>query len=82
MGGNQAMHDCAELLPYLIELNDITAAEGRAPPLEEVSVRCTKYEDQMMQRAFSWVRKSGGTSMPVSSRDDTHIAMLTMFLGP
>ncbi|KAE8357843.1 hypothetical protein BDV27DRAFT_169998 [Aspergillus caelatus] len=68
MGGNQAMHDCAELLPYLLELNDI-AASGRAPTTEEISVRCVKYESEMMQRAFRWVRKSGGTSIPTIDFD-------------
>ncbi|PLB53993.1 FAD/NAD(P)-binding domain-containing protein [Aspergillus steynii IBT 23096] len=65
MGGNQAMHDCAEILPHLVELNDI-AAGGRLPTTEEISTRCAKYESQMIRRAFSWVRKSGGTSIPVS----------------
>jgi hypothetical protein len=62
------MHDCAELLPYLVELSEIAAASRRAPTLEEISVRCAKYEAQMMQRAFGWVRKSGGILIPVSYR--------------
>ncbi|KAL3488005.1 hypothetical protein BJX62DRAFT_253604 [Aspergillus germanicus] len=69
MGGNQAMYDCAELLPYLVDLNEIAAARGRAPILEEISVRCAKYEAQMMQRAFGWVRKSGGISIPTIDFD-------------
>ncbi|KAE8322189.1 hypothetical protein BDV39DRAFT_196959 [Aspergillus sergii] len=68
MGGNQAMHDCAELLPYLLELNDM-AASGETPTTEEISARCAKYESEMMQRAFGWVRKSGGTSMPTIDFD-------------
>lgn len=65
MGGNQAMHDCAEILPYLLELNDI-ALGGTAPTTEEISMACDKYEAAMIERAFNWVWKSGGVSMPVS----------------
>ncbi|KAL3447834.1 hypothetical protein BJX65DRAFT_295403 [Aspergillus insuetus] len=67
-GGNQAMHDCAEILPYLLELNAI-AASGRPPTTDEISARCASYEFEMMQRAFEWVRKSGGTSIPTISFD-------------
>ncbi|KAJ5324945.1 hypothetical protein N7476_003545 [Penicillium atrosanguineum] len=62
MGGNQAMHDCADILPYLLELNS-TAASGRPPTGEEISSACAKYESTMIERAFTWVSKSGGTSM-------------------
>ncbi|KAJ5533566.1 hypothetical protein N7494_010118 [Penicillium frequentans] len=63
MGGNQAMHDCADILPHLLELNDI-AATGRSPTGEEISSACAKYESAMIERAFTWVSKSGGASMP------------------
>lgn len=65
MGGNQAMHDCADILPYLLELNDV-ALRGTTPTTEEISMACDKYETAMIERAFNWVRKSGGVSMPVS----------------
>jgi hypothetical protein len=58
------MHDCAEMLPYLVELNDI-AKGGRQPTAEEISSACCKYEAAMIDRAFNWVSKSGGISMPV-----------------
>ena len=67
MGGNQAMHDCADILPHLLELNDI-AATGRSPTGEEISSACAKYESAMIERAFTWVSKSGGASMPVRER--------------
>ncbi|KAJ5809210.1 uncharacterized protein N7503_001428 [Penicillium pulvis] len=63
MGGNQAMHDCADILPNLLELNGI-AATGRSPTGEEISSACAKYESAMIERAFTWVSKSGGASMP------------------
>ncbi|OJZ85543.1 hypothetical protein ASPFODRAFT_188986 [Aspergillus luchuensis CBS 106.47] len=67
-GGNQAMHDCAELLPYLLQLNGI-AASGKVPTIEDISTRCARYESEMMQRTFRWVRKSGGTSIPTIDFD-------------
>ncbi|KAJ5094788.1 hypothetical protein N7456_010649 [Penicillium angulare] len=63
MGGNQAMHDCAEILPYLLELND-TALSGTSPTTQQISAACDKYEAAMIERAFNWVSKSGGVSMP------------------
>ncbi|KAJ5638155.1 hypothetical protein N7490_008034 [Penicillium lividum] len=63
MGGNQAMHDCADILPYLLELSGISAT-GRSPTGEEISSACAKYESVMIERAFTWVSKSGGASMP------------------
>ncbi|KAJ5660878.1 uncharacterized protein N7484_000250 [Penicillium longicatenatum] len=63
MGGNQAMHDCADILPSLLELNRI-AATGRLPTGEEISSACGKYESAMIERSFAWVSKSGGASMP------------------
>jgi hypothetical protein len=67
MGGNQAMHDCADILPFLLELNRM-AATGRLPTGEEISSACGKYESAMIERSFAWVSKSGGASMPVRER--------------
>lgn len=67
MGGNQAMHDCTEILPYLVELNDI-AQSGRPPIAEEISTACAKYEAAMIDRSFNWVWKGGGVSMLVGDR--------------
>lgn len=63
-GGNQAMADCADLLPQLLHLNFLANGSPAHPTYEEVKISCEKYEKAMMPRAFSWVRKSGGTSFP------------------
>ncbi|KAL4810934.1 hypothetical protein BDV18DRAFT_3697 [Aspergillus unguis] len=60
MGGNQAFHDCADLLPELLALRD--AAERNALSNDSVQEACFRYESTMMDRAFTWVKKSGGTS--------------------
>ncbi|KAF6832009.1 putative FAD dependent oxidoreductase [Colletotrichum plurivorum] len=65
MGGNQAFRDCADALPRLIRLNDLTKG-GVGPSAEDVSIACEEFESVMFERAFSWVRKSGGTHVPVS----------------
>jgi hypothetical protein len=66
MGGNQAMRDCADILPEILELNRLSK-RGTSPTNEEIFAGCTHYEDKMFDRAFGWVKKSGGTSMPVSA---------------
>lgn len=58
------MHDCAEMLPCLVELNDI-AMGGTQPTAEEISSACAKYESAMIDRTFNWFFKTGGVSMPV-----------------
>ncbi|KAF6818047.1 putative FAD dependent oxidoreductase [Colletotrichum musicola] len=63
MGGNQAFRDCADALPQLIRLNDL-AKRGVGPSGEDVGAACGKFEGVMFERAFSWVRKSGGTHVP------------------
>ncbi|KAJ5741012.1 hypothetical protein N7493_000884 [Penicillium malachiteum] len=68
MGGNQAMHDCADILPHLLELNNM-ALRGSLPTTEEISMACDKYEAAMIERAFNWVWKSGGVSMPIMDFD-------------
>lgn len=64
MGGNQAMHDCADALPELLKLND-AAKEGTPPSTGHISQALKAYEDKMIDRAFTWVKKSGGTSIMV-----------------
>jgi hypothetical protein len=60
------MGDCADILPRLIRLSSI-ARHGRGKPTEdEIMSACKTYECAMMPRAFKWVAKSGGTSLPVS----------------
>uniref|UniRef100_A0A0D2XSL7 FAD-binding domain-containing protein n=1 Tax=Fusarium oxysporum (strain Fo5176) TaxID=660025 RepID=A0A0D2XSL7_FUSOF len=66
MGGNQAMEDIADILPELLELKR-SAEAGSAPTTEEIQTRCHDYEKKMIDRAFVWVAKSGGTSQPILS---------------
>ncbi|KAK1673317.1 hypothetical protein BDP55DRAFT_749159 [Colletotrichum godetiae] len=65
MGGNQAFHDCADALPQLLALKQ-KADSGIGPSTRDISVACSQYESRMIDRAFPWVSKSGGTSVPVS----------------
>ncbi|KAK6216532.1 FAD/NAD(P)-binding domain-containing protein [Colletotrichum tabaci] len=60
-GGNQALADCAEMLPQLLLLanNDNNLAR---PTIDQVQSACNIYEASMIPRAFQWVRKSGGSS--------------------
>lgn len=65
IGGNQAIRDCADILPEILELNRLSK-RGTPPTSEEIFAGCTRYEAKVFARAFGWVKKSGGTSMPVS----------------
>ncbi|KAE8371761.1 FAD/NAD(P)-binding domain-containing protein [Aspergillus bertholletiae] len=58
-GGNQALLDCAEILPELIHLNH-QATNGKTPSVEDIGEACSRYEKKMFPRAFDWVDKSGG----------------------
>lgn len=64
MGGNQALLDCADILPELRRLND-SAKLGVPVSSEQVESALTRYEEKMVARAFTWVAKSGGTWVPV-----------------
>ena len=59
------MHDCAEILPELLSLHE-TAKTGVTASTEHVREACARYENRMAERAFTWVKKSGGTSIVVS----------------
>lgn len=61
------MHDTADILPHLLALNNI-ANSGDGPTTAQVQKECSQYESAMIDRAFNWVRKSGGASMPVSGK--------------
>lgn len=65
MGGNQAFHDCADALSHILALKG-KADSGVQPSTQDISVACSQYERRVIDRAFQWVRKSGGTSVPVS----------------
>ncbi|KAL5358852.1 hypothetical protein BJX96DRAFT_183382 [Aspergillus floccosus] len=68
MGANQAMRDCAEMLPELLGLNRIVKA-GSRPTTAQVSAACKRFEDGMIDRAFVWVKKSGGASIKAIDLD-------------
>ncbi|KAL2673830.1 hypothetical protein Neosp_012274 [[Neocosmospora] mangrovei] len=74
MGGNQAMQDCADILPELLQLSK-TAEFGTPVSLQDIESAVKHYEDKMIDRAFTWVKKSGGTSVPV--RTSSPIVRLT-----
>jgi hypothetical protein len=65
-GGNQSLHDAADLLPEILALNDIARGMDDTTALtnEQIERACQRYESAMFDRAFPWVRKSGGTSYP------------------
>ncbi|KAK2060350.1 FAD/NAD(P)-binding domain-containing protein [Colletotrichum caudatum] len=68
MGGNQALRDCADLLPQLLRLSEAASTPGKPPPSSaDVERALAAYESKMIDRAFAWVQKSGGTSVPVRS---------------
>lgn len=52
MGGNQALLDCADILPELLSLKD---SAGLGGPVSSVQVKSalTRYEEKMMERAFT-----------------------------
>lgn len=64
MGGNQALLDCADILPELRSLNDFAKLSGPVSS-EQVKSALSKYEGKIVERAFKWVAKSGGTWVPV-----------------
>ncbi|KAF1936127.1 FAD/NAD(P)-binding domain-containing protein [Clathrospora elynae] len=63
-GGNQALADCADMLPQLLHLNSLASIGPAHPTFEEIKTACDKYEGAMISRAFLWVKKSGGVSFP------------------
>ncbi|KAF6832917.1 FAD dependent oxidoreductase/monooxygenase [Colletotrichum plurivorum] len=58
MGGNQAMRDCADALPEILNLN-AAAKAGRELSNQNVGQALAAYEGKMLARSFEWVRKSG-----------------------
>ncbi|KAH7142871.1 hypothetical protein B0J13DRAFT_503247 [Dactylonectria estremocensis] len=79
MGGNQAMHDAADMLPELLELNRL-ANTGSPLSAPQVQARCRAYEDKMIDRAFTWVARSGGISQPVSEEREANMLLKTVDL--
>ncbi|KAJ4349228.1 hypothetical protein N0V95_004764 [Ascochyta clinopodiicola] len=68
-GGNQALADCADILPQLLRLESVASMDPARPTFEEVETACNNYERAMTTRAFPWVRKSGGVSLPSINLD-------------
>ncbi|GKT64403.1 FAD dependent oxidoreductase/monooxygenase [Colletotrichum tofieldiae] len=50
--------------PRLLQLNE-AAKSGKPPSSTDVEQALAGYEPKMLDRAFAWVRKSGGASIPV-----------------
>lgn len=80
MGGNQAMLDCADMLPEILKLN-AEAESGKPPSLDEIRVSCNAYEARMLDRAFDWVQKSGGATMLVSDLSSIVVPFLLTALA-
>ncbi|KAL6703954.1 hypothetical protein ACN47E_008892 [Coniothyrium glycines] len=67
-GGNQALYDCGDMLPQIIRLASISAS-SRPCTTSDYEEACSAYERVMLPRAFAWVKKSGGTTIPNFSLD-------------
>lgn len=65
MGGNQALRDCADILPFMVELDKLFRNKGSLLD-QDILPLIRSYEDGMIERAFEWVEKSGGSDIPVS----------------
>jgi hypothetical protein len=65
MGGNQALQDTAEILPYILRLHKRAATNNLCEDDYTRSVRA--FESAMIPRAFDWARKSGGTRNEVGN---------------
>ncbi|KAF4553884.1 FAD-binding domain-containing protein 42 [Elsinoe fawcettii] len=63
MGGNTAMRDTATALPLLSDLAATASTHGGRVITDEVAEKLKLFEDEVMPRAFGWVRKSGGTTL-------------------
>lgn len=60
------MSDCADILPRILELHSLATKDpNHALTKSELSRGCEEYEAAMIPRAFTWVRKSGGSKVPV-----------------
>ena len=63
-GGNQAMHDCADLIDSLLPI----AAQyihGSPSAEPDITAAVKKYEARMIPRAFGWVKASGAIGGPL-----------------
>ena len=58
-GGNQAMHDCADLLDSLLPIA-AQYSQGDFHAKTDLMAAVKEYEAKMIPRAFTWVKASGG----------------------
>lgn len=67
MGGNQALRDCAAILPEILNLKRKTEVS----PLQEADYHqaVLKYESEMIPRTFKWVQLSDSTQRNVCVYD-------------
>jgi hypothetical protein len=65
-GGNQSLCDCADALPQILRLHSLHQESPERLTNMEIEKACLAYEQVMIPRAFEWVSKSGGISIPVS----------------
>src|SRR3954468_24739421 len=73
MGGNQSMHDCADILPQLIRLARHADKKDGPVSTDEITRSLKEYEDIMIERTSNWVKKSGGTEIPVGLIDKSWV---------
>ncbi|KAI5917497.1 hypothetical protein F4810DRAFT_696167 [Camillea tinctor] len=68
MGGNQSMYDAAVILPLISEMVQRAKLLGKPISRAHIEVALKKYENEMVPRAFAWVKKSGGNNfVPIDS---------------
>jgi 2-polyprenyl-6-methoxyphenol hydroxylase-like FAD-dependent oxidoreductase len=60
MGGNQSMHDAADVLESLVKLRDL-AKKGHVIQESDIKNACSEYENRMIPRASLWVKKVGAS---------------------
>lgn len=80
-GGNQAMADCAEMLPQLLRLNTLASNKETQPTTDDFMKACDAYEATMIPRAFEWVKKSGGSSIPRVNLDGLLGTFIRLVVG-
>ncbi|KAH7143479.1 hypothetical protein EDB81DRAFT_934731 [Dactylonectria macrodidyma] len=59
MGGNMAMLDAGEALPFLVDLAAKDRSSKRVSTVE-IAKALSAFENKMIPRSFEWVKKSGG----------------------
>lgn len=65
MGGNTALYDTAMVLSHLERFAELGRQHGHVSRFE-IEQALKEYEDEMIPRAFGWVKKSGGGNVVVS----------------